>query len=626
MRAVLMPYGGDGQRFWAADTVGMAVNDRLTLPEDRFDREPALADDIVLAADVRLDNREDLARALDVDAQTRATMSDSAWLRLAWRRWGAGCLERLVGEFAFAVWDSRQRELCFAVDQLGRRPLFYSARDGFVAAASMPAALVAISMTPVNIDQESLARRLMVLHPPPGRSFFEGISVVLPGHCVRVSAAHVDVRAYHEFSRAQLRYRRDDDYVEHFREIFAAAVRCRLRAVGPLASSLSSGLDSGSVTALAARTLKEQGAMLTAVTWTPKPGALVPPAPGRIVDESRAAAACASMYDNIDHVAVHFADESPMALLSELAVMSGEPTLSPGNAPLFNAAGVALRERGCRVLLVGQAGNSNISYHGAPVLSALFRRGRLMRLASEVAGARRWGGSVGGSLYRAVAPSLPVGIARLVSRLSERHGVALSDYSAILPAFAARWAPAEVAGRGAGGPRLPAADSWAPRLHLIQESAVGAPRRKAAEAVYGYELRDPTADLRVIDFCLSIPDDQFRRNGQPRWLIRRAARGLLPDATVDGWQRGLQGSDWPRMVAPFRSDFQARLDDLSRRPLASEALDLEALRRLLDHWPAEWQRRHHTAYVLKLLRALAAAEFIRRCGSAADAGVDDPVG
>ena len=85
------------------------------LPEDCFDRQPLSADGVTaLIADVRLDNREELARALGLSAERLATMADSEVLLLAWLRWREGCVDHLSGAFSFAAWNHQEQHLFLA--------------------------------------------------------------------------------------------------------------------------------------------------------------------------------------------------------------------------------------------------------------------------------------------------------------------------------------------------------------------------------------------------------------------------------------------------------------------------------------------------------------------------------
>ena len=100
--------------------------------EDAFDEQPLIdrAAGLMLVADLRLDNREELAGALDIDAQTLSRLSDGAMLMRAYKKWGENCAEHLLGDFAFAIWDARSRQLVLGRDHMGMRYVFYCRGPG----------------------------------------------------------------------------------------------------------------------------------------------------------------------------------------------------------------------------------------------------------------------------------------------------------------------------------------------------------------------------------------------------------------------------------------------------------------------------------------------------------------
>src|SRR5664279_3722444 len=138
MLAAQEMYGPDARGEWSEG--GIALGRRLMrlLPEDKFDRQPLIGGggQYVLVADLRLDNREELAAALQIpDAMARG-MCDAAILLAAFERWEEACVDHLIGDYAFALWDKNRRRLLLARDPLGTQPLHYHRGNGFVAVAS----------------------------------------------------------------------------------------------------------------------------------------------------------------------------------------------------------------------------------------------------------------------------------------------------------------------------------------------------------------------------------------------------------------------------------------------------------------------------------------------------------
>src|SRR5438045_3972214 len=121
MLAALRPYGPHGQVFWSDKQIAFGVTLSSSLPESRFDKQPVWSPDrsLCLVADVRLDNRVDLARELGLTHHEE--LADSVFLMHAWLRWGPACLDHLLGGFAFAIWTPSKNEVFAARDHVGER-------------------------------------------------------------------------------------------------------------------------------------------------------------------------------------------------------------------------------------------------------------------------------------------------------------------------------------------------------------------------------------------------------------------------------------------------------------------------------------------------------------------------
>lgn len=116
---------------------------------------------------------------------------------------------------------------------------------------------------------------------------------------------------------------------------------------------------------------------------------------------------------------------------------------------------------------------------------------------------------------------------------------------------------------------------------LVQQADPRSDARRGHEALFGVQKLDPGNDVRLVEFCLALPEDQALRNGRPRWLIRRAMADRLPAEVLDNRLRGQQGANWTDSIRSARPRFEALLDRLERSALAAEVIDLPRMRRLL---------------------------------------------
>ena len=542
-------------------------------------------------------------------ATTEAGWRTPRWLQAAWARWGEGCLQRLIGDFAFAIWDGRTRRLFCARDHFGRRPLHYVDQGPLFAFASFPRGLFVLSGLQPAVDETMVAMRLAALPEATGRSFFRGIQRLPPGHCLIADRQGVTVRSYWKPDpERRITYAKDADYVENFRTLFDEAVRCRLRSSGPVGGMLSGGFDSGSVTATAARLVGEAGQSLTAFTSVPNPAASAHRvSKQRFDDESHHAAAVAGFYPNIRHVLVQPTPGCVLDLLGEFRPWRETPETLPSMVPYRHAMAAAMQRERIGTVLGGAMGNITISHDGLPLLPDLVRRGRLVRWAGEAAALRRSGQmSVRDLLSYSLGPMLPH------PRRSGAEAIRnLQQYSMIHPALASSRAVAEMLESFDREYRLASrGDSRRLRAAAFVRRDFGAGHSGAS--MTGVDSRDPTSDKRLAEFCLAIPDDQFLRNGQRKFLLRQAFADRLPSLVLDERRKGMTGADWYLRVAPYRDRFHEAVESVAKSPIAQSCLDITRMRRLIDRWPKEdWSSAAVVQeYRLGLCRSLSVGDFI----------------
>ena len=579
----------------------VAVGGRLLalLPEDRFDRQPLWAPgrSCCLVADVRLDNRVELARKLDLSAPEQ--LADADLLLAAWLRWGEACLDHLLGGFAFAIWTPSRRELFAVRDHAGERPLCYHHRPGLFALASQPKGLLFLPGVNQGIDEELLASTLVLVDTDPSRSLFRGICLLPPGHCLRVTPDGLTTRSYwHPGDTPPLCFRRDEDYAEALAEILDHAVEARLRSLKPVASQLSAGLDSGAVTASAALLLAARGGRLTAFTSIPNSGFQPTGHPGRILNEWPGAHDVARLYPNIDHIPVYTLGEDLLADLQAWSTALDEPPRNVTNLLWYTATLETARQRGIGVLLQGTAGNATLSFEHGGIFRHLLRRGHWLSVLRTAKTLRNNGAMSFRASFRHAAGWPRVSSAPPDLTFSPVHPDLLRTYD-LLPRLADRLESDHL--------DLP---QYRRRFFDIGDDGLV---NAAVRDRFGIDLRDPTNDKRLWEFSYAIPPEQHVVGHHFRSLIRRAMRGRLPRATLLRYKRGMQSADWPHTLTSARPALLAELERIEAFAPAQSMLDLPRLRHLLTDWPTtgfdtpEIIASRHFA----LTRGIAAGYFLR---------------
>src|SRR5262249_34571578 len=128
-------YGTHGVAQWTASDIALGRRLMKVLPEDAFDRQPLqdISGRFTLIADIRLDNRDELIGGLGISGDAASRLSDAAILMKAIERWEDRCVDHLIGDYAFVLWDARDRRLILSRDPIGQRPLFFHRGKDFFA-------------------------------------------------------------------------------------------------------------------------------------------------------------------------------------------------------------------------------------------------------------------------------------------------------------------------------------------------------------------------------------------------------------------------------------------------------------------------------------------------------------
>ena len=587
-------------------------------PEDAFDLQPRRSVDgsCVLVADARLDNRPELAEALRIPRREAATMPDSAFILAAYTAWGEDCARRLVGDFAFVLWDASRRILFCARDPFGQRVLYAYRTSRFLAVSSSIASLLAVDDVPRRLNEQKVAE-LLVLLENARTTCFDGIERLLPAHTMSVSAAGVTERRYWSADpERRIALRSDAEYVEGFREVFGRAVRDRLRSAKPVAIMLSAGLDSTSVAGVAAQALRSNGGRLLAFHSAPRRGFEGDARRGWVNDESAELTVLAGLHDNIDLTVVRGQDAVPLDDAGRLFRVMGSPIRNSLNLTWIRAIYERAAASGAGVMLNGSRGNHTISYTGLLTLRDLARRGRVvpaLREARALAEAR-------GHRLRDVLkdqillPLMPASVLGLYHRLRKHAPSPIweTSLSAIRPELARERRLDEVAiAMREDEPASLRMSAFEYRLRGLTGPADGYDVAHSFRSWVPVETREPAADVRVVEFCLAIPGTQYLHDGRDRLLIRRGMRDVVPASILDRTTRGAQAADWPVWFGRMRQGIREELDRLDRIDTARRCLDLTRLRRLVDEWPASLRTEHTAEYGLRLMRGIMMGRFIR---------------
>jgi asparagine synthase (glutamine-hydrolysing) len=255
--------GLDGTSAWAAGGAALAHLALHTTPEARWERWPFInARGQVLVADARIDNRDELIRALRVRPAGEGPITDATLIMAAHDRWGDEAPAHLIGDFAYALWNPGKRCLRLVRSPLGMKGLYYHVDSERVVFATTLRGVMALAQQEAKLNLPWVAS---FLSRARDRLFDEspitGIWKVPPAHLISIEPAtgSQNRHRYWDFqpddSYAQWK---DEDWIEAFQDTFEEAVAASLRVDAPLAMSVSGGLDSSSIALVAHRLMHQE--------------------------------------------------------------------------------------------------------------------------------------------------------------------------------------------------------------------------------------------------------------------------------------------------------------------------------------------------------------------------------
>ncbi|MEO5595974.1 MAG: asparagine synthase-related protein, partial [Lysobacteraceae bacterium] len=255
--AVLARRGPDRQRSVVDDNAAFGQTLLATTPEALNEVQPWTHPDsgCTIVADSRLDNRPELLQQLGLRDRHVDSIGDAELLHAAWQRWGEACPIRLLGDFAFAIWNPRTQSLFCARDPMGVRQLLYCHLPGQLFAFATEAdALLRMAGVPHTLNEGRIADVILDLEGIDHAStMFEAIARLPGAHILSVDQSTRRITRYWTPTDdlVDTQYTRDEDYAEAMRGHLAQAVHCRLRSNDVVGSMLSGGLDSSAIAALA---------------------------------------------------------------------------------------------------------------------------------------------------------------------------------------------------------------------------------------------------------------------------------------------------------------------------------------------------------------------------------------
>ena len=494
----------------------------------------------------------ELREELQKDGHRFQTRTDTEVILAAYRQWGLACVERLRGMFAFAIWDARERRLFIARDRVGKKPLHYFVdRDGLAFASEPKAFLADPAFTPTP-NLEAISAYLSYQYVPSPLSAFEGVRKLPPAHYLVVQDGRLEVTRYWKLSYAKKRRITEAEASEELLARLREAVRLRLISDVPLGAFLSGGIDSGTIVALMAGL--SGGPVKTFSIGFEE----------QAFNELPYARQVAERYATDHHEFIVRPDAR--AIFPQLVWHYNEPYADSSAIPTYYLAELARRH--VTVALNGDAGDENFAGYRRYITPSSAER--FDRLPGAV---RR---AVGEMARVVPAPQRTDSVMnrgrRWLRRLSDtpagRYNRRITIFDPDLkrelcdPGFL-------VASGGEASPRFlenAFERSDAPNTvdaaldvdvtYYLSDCLLV--KVDIATMAHGLEGRSPMLDHEFMGFAASLPTDLKLRGTSTKYILKRAARSLLPADIIDRPKKGFSVplGDW------FRGDLRDMVADL----------------------------------------------------------------
>ncbi len=482
-------------------------------------------------------NYLELRAELEKSGVTFSTKTDTEVLMKSYLAWGAKCLSKFNGMWAFLIYDRRNDTLFISRDRLGVKPLYYTrlASSGFAFASEIKQfrKLPGFRTRP---NEALCVSYLSSGYENPPETFYEGVYSFPPGHyaTIDLKCPKVEPKRFWDPDAIQIESRDDSEFESGIRRIFSSAVRFRLRSDVPVGACLSGGLDSSSIF-VEMRRLEPELSLTAFSACFDDPSADERPYMEKIVSATSSR-----------HVKV-FPEASNLSADFDLFLSHHDEPVSSMSMYAQFMVMKAARENSVPVLLDGQGGDELFSGYWPSymlLLNGLVKRGMPLKVPLHLLGAMLPGGN----------PDLIGQIAKNFCEFRRRSrrelSYALSDKALSiaenLPQL--KW---HIEAGQLSPPEYRKAELF--RIHL--------PRLLKWEdrnsMAFSIESRVPFLDVNLVEFVLSTPPETNMRRGWTKYNFRKAMNGILPREIC--WRRDKKGFETPQDSWMKSGDFHSTL-------------------------------------------------------------------
>ena len=544
--------------YWGADYTDSIVLENTgfghlmlyNTPESRHEKLPFYNETsgLLIAADARIDNREELLKKLNM--QGSADLSDSQLILESFKTYNKKCVEHLVGAFAFAIWDKNKKELFCARDHIGFKPFHYYLDNQQFIFGTEKKHIVRYPGVDKTINEQYVADTLSTLKSASTKTFYASVLKLPPAHYLVVTPESVYTKRYWDLNpHYELKLNSEEEYIEHFKEKMNESVRCRLRSDYDVGTELSGGIDSSAVTGFAAQFAGLQTFSHTLPDW-----AIDKHFP---YEDERKFIKQVNDFCNIK--SHHFITGEEKGLLASLkeGVSLHDGILQSNLSLVSDALYEEAKKQNVRTLLSGFGGDELVSYKGGGLFQELIYRHQYLKLIKELRYQQNKLKAIKNIAGSAVA-AYQYKMKKLSGNLPEYKTPkwAHDIYEALFldPEF---FEAQHLSERFYQNKKLPNDPDIRMRQYRrfhysyfparLENCYIAAQARKI-------EYRYPLLDKRLLEFYLSLPPEMKVKKGWGRYILRKSMEGLLPNDIQ--WRNDKVGNTVPGVNIRLNKDYE----------------------------------------------------------------------
>jgi asparagine synthase (glutamine-hydrolysing) len=543
--------GPDDDGFYFDPEAGLGMR-RLSIIDVAGGSQPVHNEDrsVWVVFNGEIYNFRELRRELEARRHVFTTHTDTEVIVHLYEDYGVQCVDHLRGMFAFALWDTRRKQLFLARDRVGIKPLYYAETGGRIVFASEVKAILELPEVERSLNWSAVSHLFTFLTTPPAESIIDGVHKLEPGHTLTVSRGHrLAVKRYWEVKFEPDREKTEDYFVEQTRERLASSVRLHMVSDVPVGAFLSGGIDSSAIVASAVRF--SSGPLRTFSIGFHE-----------------------SDYNELDYarkVAAHFGTDhhelilEPQSLdeLDRLAWYLDEPFGDSSAIPTYMVSKMAA-DHGVKVILSGDGGDELFAGYERYTVEQKERRRPV--LPRPIRNMLAWIGQTAPPAMRGRNFARHCSLNGPERYLDACTLFRREDMRALFqPEFAEMLAPyepwREKAALLKSGDRhwLSSIQSLDMSNYLPLDILTKVDRMSMAHSI---ETRVPFLDHRLVEFAATIPPEMNLQRGTTKAILKRAMRDILPEQIIDRPKQGF--------AVPLRYWFRGKLSSYARDLLLGE--------------------------------------------------------